>query len=63
VKNRFQSLPFKCNLQRYTAGSSDARQSLAAATAAAPLGKLAEAMGVAQHHDAVGLCRLNKVYP
>jgi hypothetical protein len=22
VKNRFQSLPLKCNLQRYTAGSS-----------------------------------------
>jgi hypothetical protein len=21
VKNRFQSLPFKCNLQRYTSGS------------------------------------------
>ena len=22
VKNRFQSLPFKCNLQRYTTGAS-----------------------------------------
>jgi hypothetical protein len=24
VENRFQSLPFKCNLQRYSAGADDA---------------------------------------
>jgi hypothetical protein len=48
VKNRFQSLPFKCNLQRYT---------MAAANAAAAhnLDELQVA--------AVGLRRLNQVDP
>jgi hypothetical protein len=62
VKNRFQSLPFKCNLQRYTAGRKvhhffamqkekaaavkEAGGALAAAAAGMPLGY------------AVGLCTL-----
>jgi hypothetical protein len=31
VKNRFQSLPFKCNLQRCTEARSESEQQLAAA--------------------------------
>jgi phosphate/sulfate permease len=34
VKNRFQSLPFKCNLQRYTAGVALTRQQKAEEAAA-----------------------------
>jgi hypothetical protein len=52
VKNRFQSLPFKCNLQRYTT---------AAATAATPA--LAAVAAVMDHDDEVGRCRLNQVDP
>jgi hypothetical protein len=39
VKNRFQSLPFKCNLQRYTGGMlSELSRALAGANSAAKAG-------------------------
>jgi hypothetical protein len=49
VKNRFQSLPFKRNLQRYTSERY---------TADKGIDGVADSAG-----DAVGLCRLNPVYP
>jgi hypothetical protein len=55
VKNRFQSLPFKCNLQRYTT-----EPLWGAAFACAFLGERMDAKGLG---GAVGLCRLNQVDP
>jgi asparagine synthetase B (glutamine-hydrolysing) len=52
VENRFQSLPFKCNLQRYIQGAPD----LIAAK------KVADALGTIHHEvyftPEVGLCTL-----
>jgi hypothetical protein len=62
VKNRFQSLPFKFNLQRYTAAAAAKR-----AAAVSYATEVANAMELYRmypgfHHEA-GLYRLNSVYP
>jgi hypothetical protein len=48
VKNRFQNLPFKSKLQRYTTGGPH-------------VDSMSELAGFVGH--AVGLCRLNQVDP
>jgi hypothetical protein len=55
VKNRFQSLPFKCNLQRYPAGAHDAFMSVFAEICARDEGE--------KHFYVVGRSRLNQVDP
>jgi hypothetical protein len=57
VKNRFQSLPFKCNLQRYT---------VVGAKIVSSLSTLENCVKAEPHHWAsgeAGLCRLNQVDP
>jgi hypothetical protein len=58
VKNRFQNLPFKCNLQRYIADLAADQGSPAALVSAA-----AAALRAAAEDPAVGLCMLNQVDP
>jgi hypothetical protein len=67
VKNRFQDLPFKCNLQRYiTAAAVDLFEALAKAESrpnrralrSSPLRLLRERFATE-----VGLCTLNQVDP
>jgi hypothetical protein len=57
VKNRFQSLPFKRNLQRYTEASAVTVDKVADERKAAELATRAESTA------AVGLCTLNQVDP
>jgi hypothetical protein len=51
VKNRFQSLPFKCNLQRYNK------------VVPAFKDKVDDIKNLLPVINAVGLCRLNQVDP
>jgi hypothetical protein len=62
VKNRFQNLPFKCNLQRYVAAAQSREKQLrdALATARAKEEVLKQQLA---REDAVGRCRLNQVDP
>ena len=65
MKNRFQNLPFKCNLQRYNGGLADARNVGLRFVKGTWLCMLDsdDLLGRDYLHRAVGLCTLNEVDP